>query len=128
MAPLTLALAFLMISRVPYPSFKTINLNQRAQVELVALMLLVLAMLFAMPQFTFFMLATAYVASGPYLLLRGRACTSARADAGAITGRWPCTAAAQGPFSRRCSPRHRRFVREFAASGSLSATSADCPA
>jgi phosphatidylserine synthase len=70
-APLTVALAFLMISRVPYPSFKTINLNQRARVELVALMLLVLAFLFAMPQFTFFMLATAYVASGPYLLLMG---------------------------------------------------------
>jgi hypothetical protein len=34
-------------------------------------MLLVLAFLFAMPQFTFFMLATAYVTSGPYLLLTG---------------------------------------------------------
>ena len=71
MAPLTVALACLMISRVPYPSFKTINLDQRARVELVAVMLLVLAFLFAMPQFTFFMLATAYVASGPYLLLTG---------------------------------------------------------
>jgi phosphatidylserine synthase len=71
MAPLTVALASLMISRVPYPSFKTINLDQRARVELVAVMLLVLAFLFAMPQFTFFMLATAYVASGPYLLLSG---------------------------------------------------------
>ena len=71
MAPLTVALASLMISRVPYPSFKTINLDQRARVELVAVMLLVLAFLFAMPQFTFFMLATAYVVSGPYLLLTG---------------------------------------------------------
>jgi hypothetical protein len=71
MAPLTVALASLMISRVPYPSFKTINPDQRARVELVAAMLLVLAFLFAMPQFTFFMLATAYVASGPYLLLTG---------------------------------------------------------
>jgi CDP-diacylglycerol--serine O-phosphatidyltransferase len=71
MAPLTVALAALMISRVPYPSFKTLNLRQHAPVELVAVMLLALAFLFAMPQFTFFMLATAYVASGPYLLLRG---------------------------------------------------------
>jgi len=71
MAPLTVALAGLMISRVPYPSFKTIDLRQHAPVELVAVMLLTLAFLFAMPQFTFFMLATAYVASGPYLLLTG---------------------------------------------------------
>ena len=71
MAPLTVALASLMISRVPYPSFKNVNLRQHAPVELVAVMLLVLAFLFAMPQFTFFMLATAYVVSGPYLLLRG---------------------------------------------------------
>jgi CDP-diacylglycerol---serine O-phosphatidyltransferase len=71
MAPLTVALAGLMISRVPYPSFKSINLDQRARIELVFLMLLVLAFLFAMPQFTFFMLAAAYVASGPYLLLTG---------------------------------------------------------
>jgi len=71
MAPLTVALASLMISRVPYPSFKTINLRRRAPVELVAVMLVALAFLFAMPQFSFFMLATAYVASGPYLLLTG---------------------------------------------------------
>jgi len=70
-APLTVVLASLMISRVPYPSFKTINLRQRAPVELVAVMLIALAFLFAMPQFTFFMLAAAYVVSGPYLLLRG---------------------------------------------------------
>lgn len=71
MAPLTVALAALMISRVPYPSFKTLNPSQHARLELVAVMLLTLAFLFAMPQFTFFMLATAYVASGPYLLLTG---------------------------------------------------------
>ena len=34
MAPLMLALASLMISRVPYPSFKSINLRKRAQFEL----------------------------------------------------------------------------------------------
>jgi CDP-diacylglycerol--serine O-phosphatidyltransferase len=71
MAPLTVALASLMISRVPYSSFKTLDLRQHARVEWVVVMLLTLAFLFAMPQFTFFMLATAYVASGPYLLLIG---------------------------------------------------------
>jgi CDP-diacylglycerol---serine O-phosphatidyltransferase len=69
MAPLTLALGGLMISRVPYPSFKTINLAQHARVELVALMLVVFAFLFAMPQLTALVLATAYVASGPFLML-----------------------------------------------------------
>jgi len=71
MAPLTLALAGLMISRVPYPSFKGIDLQKRAQIELMAGVLVVAAMLFAMPQFTWFLLATAYVLSGPYLMLRG---------------------------------------------------------
>jgi CDP-diacylglycerol--serine O-phosphatidyltransferase len=71
MAPLTVALAGLMISRVPYPSFKTVNLRQRAAVEWVVAMLVLLAFLFAMPQFTAFLLATAYVVSGPYLLMRG---------------------------------------------------------
>lgn len=71
MAPLTLALAGLMISRVPYPSFKGIDLRKRAQIELMVGVLVVAAMLFAMPQFTWFVLATAYVLSGPYLLARG---------------------------------------------------------
>jgi CDP-diacylglycerol--serine O-phosphatidyltransferase len=79
MAPLTVALAGLMISRVPYPSFKTINLRQRAAVELLVAMLVVLAFLFAMPQFTAFVLSAAYVASGPYLLIRGERTQTAAA-------------------------------------------------
>ena len=39
MAPITLALGGLMISRVPYPSFKTMKLEKRAQVELVITMM-----------------------------------------------------------------------------------------
>jgi CDP-diacylglycerol---serine O-phosphatidyltransferase len=70
-APLTLGLAALMISRVPYPSFKSINLRKRAQFEVMAGVLVVAAMLFAMPQFTAFVLASAYVLSGPALFLRG---------------------------------------------------------
>jgi len=76
MAPLTLALAGLMISRVPYPSFKGIDLRRRAQIELMAGVLVVAAMLFAMPQFTWFVLATAYVLSGPYLMMRGEHITA----------------------------------------------------
>ncbi|MGH8013130.1 MAG: CDP-diacylglycerol--serine O-phosphatidyltransferase, partial [Candidatus Binataceae bacterium] len=71
MAPLTLALAALMISRVPYPSFKSLHLKKRAQIGVVIAVLVVAALLFAMPQFTLFVLAAVYVLSGPYLLLRG---------------------------------------------------------
>ena len=70
-APATLALGGLMISRVPYPSFKAMKLEKRAQVELVITMMVVAAMLFAVPQLTAFMLAAAYVLSGPWLMIRG---------------------------------------------------------
>jgi CDP-diacylglycerol--serine O-phosphatidyltransferase len=71
MVPITLALGGLMISRVPYPSFKAVKLEKRAQVELVITMMVFAAMLFAMPQLTAFLLSTAYVLSGPALMLRG---------------------------------------------------------
>jgi CDP-diacylglycerol--serine O-phosphatidyltransferase len=71
MAPITLALGGLMISRVPYPSFKAMKLEKRAQVELVIGMIVLAAMLFAMPQLTAFLLSAAYVLSGPALMLRG---------------------------------------------------------
>ena len=71
MVPFTLVLGGLMISRVPYPSFKTMKFEKRAQVELVIAMMLLAAMLFAMPQLTAFLLSSAYVLSGPVLMLRG---------------------------------------------------------
>jgi CDP-diacylglycerol--serine O-phosphatidyltransferase len=71
MAPVMLALATLMVSRVPYPSFKAINLRKRAQFELMAGVLVVAAMLLAMPQFTACVIASAYVLSGPICYLRG---------------------------------------------------------
>ncbi len=71
MVPITLTLGGLMISRVPYPSFKSIKLEKRAQVELVIVMMVIAAMLFAMPQLTAFMLSAAYVLSGPSLMIRG---------------------------------------------------------
>jgi CDP-diacylglycerol---serine O-phosphatidyltransferase len=70
-APMTLMLAALMVSSVPYPSFKSIHPRKRAQVEIMAGVLVVAAMFLAMPQFTLFILALAYVASGPILLARG---------------------------------------------------------
>jgi CDP-diacylglycerol--serine O-phosphatidyltransferase len=71
MAPITLALGLLMISRVPYPSFKTITVHKRAPIELTIGVVMAAAMLFALPQLTAFLLAAAFVLSGPYLMLRG---------------------------------------------------------
>jgi CDP-diacylglycerol--serine O-phosphatidyltransferase len=71
MTPMTLLLAVLMISSVPYPSFKSIHPRKRAQVEIMAGVLVVAAMFLAMPQFTFFILALSYVVSGPIMFARG---------------------------------------------------------
>jgi CDP-diacylglycerol--serine O-phosphatidyltransferase len=71
MAPVTLALAGLMVSRVPYPSFKGIDIRRRAPLELMLVVLLIAALLIAMPQFTTFVMATAYVLSGPLMWLQG---------------------------------------------------------
>jgi CDP-diacylglycerol--serine O-phosphatidyltransferase len=71
MAPMTLLLAALMISSVPYPSFKSIHPRKRAQIEIMAGVLVVASMFLAMPQFTLFVLAFCYVISGPILLARG---------------------------------------------------------
>jgi CDP-diacylglycerol--serine O-phosphatidyltransferase len=71
MALVCVTLAGLMVSRVPYPSFKGIDLRHSAPIELMILVLLVAAMLLAMPQLTTFILSTAYVLSGPYNWIRG---------------------------------------------------------
>ncbi len=71
MAPITLALGLLMISRVPYPSFKTITVHKRAPIELTIGVVMAAATLFALPQLTAFLLAAVFVLSGPYLMLRG---------------------------------------------------------
>ena len=71
MAPITLALGLLMISRVPYPSFKTIDVHRRAPIELMMGVLMVAACVFAMPQVSAFVLAASYVLSGPILMVRG---------------------------------------------------------
>jgi CDP-diacylglycerol--serine O-phosphatidyltransferase len=71
MAPITALLASLMISRVPYPSFKGIKLERRAQIELLIGVIVFAAMLFAIPQLTTLIVAAAYVLSGPSLMIRG---------------------------------------------------------
>ena len=83
-APLTFALAALMISRVPYPSFKVLHFRKRVQIELMAGVLVVVAMLLAMPQFTLFVLAAAYVLSGPFLILRGEGMSAKAAVLGPV--------------------------------------------
>ncbi len=69
--PMTVALAGLMISRIPYPSFKTIDLRRRAPVETLIAVLLALGFMIAVPQLSFFLVATGYMLSGPLLMLRG---------------------------------------------------------
>ncbi len=71
-APLTLALACLMVSRVPYPSFKSIKHRDRVPVELFALVLIGVAVMITIPQLSVFALGCAYVLSGPFLYLRGQ--------------------------------------------------------
>jgi CDP-diacylglycerol--serine O-phosphatidyltransferase len=69
--PLTVALSAAMISRVPYPSFKSLNLRRTAPLEMLVGLLILAAFLFAMPQLTVFVAAIAYLLSGPVLLLGG---------------------------------------------------------
>ena len=45
--------------------------GKRAQIEIMAVVLVVAAMFLAMPQFTLFVLALGYVLSGPILMARG---------------------------------------------------------
>ena len=81
-APLTLALACLMISRVPYPSFKAIKHRERVPIELVALVVIGVAAGITMSQLTLFLLSSAYVLSGPFLFARGQRIDRAPADSG----------------------------------------------
>jgi CDP-diacylglycerol---serine O-phosphatidyltransferase len=74
-APLTVALSGLMVSRVPYPSFKTIDLRKPARLEVLASVLVIAAFLLALPQITAFVLTTGYVLSGPILMLMGERMT-----------------------------------------------------
>jgi CDP-diacylglycerol--serine O-phosphatidyltransferase len=76
-APLTPALACLMISRIPYPSFKSIKQRDRVPVEWLAVVLICVAAMITLPQLTLFILSAAYVVSGPLLFVRGERITLA---------------------------------------------------
>jgi phosphatidylserine synthase len=65
-----------MISRVPYPSFKSIDFYHRAPLAVTAGVMVVLTFLVAVPQLTACVLATAYVLSGPFLMLAGEQMTA----------------------------------------------------
>jgi CDP-diacylglycerol--serine O-phosphatidyltransferase len=75
-AAVTLTLGGLMISRVPYPSFKSIDFYHRAPFQVTVGVLVVLAFLVAVPQVTTCLLATSYVLSGPVLMLAGERMTA----------------------------------------------------
>ncbi len=70
MAVLTLALAFLMVSRVPYPSFKAISLRHATPPMTIA-MLAALGILIAAPELAALLFASVYLLSGPLLFARG---------------------------------------------------------
>ena len=74
-ALLTIALSAAMISRIPYPSFKSVNLRRTAPLEILVGVLIAAAFFFAMPQLTAFGAALAYVLSGPILMLKGEKMT-----------------------------------------------------
>ncbi len=90
MIPVTMVLACLMISRVPYPSFKAISLR-RATPTMVIAMLAVLGLLLAAPELVAFLLAFVYLLSGPYLLVRGER------TGRDVPGLWPVADRPVGP-------------------------------
>jgi CDP-diacylglycerol---serine O-phosphatidyltransferase len=71
MVPLTPILALAMISRIPYPTFKAIDWGQHASLETAVAVLIGLALSLAVPQVMAFVAGTAYLLSGPVLMLMG---------------------------------------------------------
>jgi CDP-diacylglycerol--serine O-phosphatidyltransferase len=69
-AGLTLILGCLMVSRVPYPSFKSFNLRRLSLPAMIA-MIVTLSVLVALPQLAAFLFATGYLLSGPFLIALG---------------------------------------------------------
>lgn len=71
MAPLVPVLAFMMISRIPYPSFKAIDFKRHASIGTTVGTLVFLGLLAAIPQLMALLAAVAYVFSGPILMAMG---------------------------------------------------------
>jgi|TergutMp193P3_1026864.scaffolds.fasta_scaffold00928_6 CDP-diacylglycerol--serine O-phosphatidyltransferase len=75
-------LSFLMVSNVPYTSFKRIKLSKIRTIELFAILIVLIILVVIFPQNTIFIIFTVYAASGllfyvPRLLLRRRNMSSA---------------------------------------------------
>jgi CDP-diacylglycerol--serine O-phosphatidyltransferase len=82
MVPLTLILAYLMVSRVPYPSSKSMSLRHTTLPMTIA-MLIAIGFLLSTPRIAVCVFASIYLASGPILFARGE-----RIDAD-VPGLWP---------------------------------------
>jgi CDP-diacylglycerol--serine O-phosphatidyltransferase len=65
-----LLLSFLMVSTIPYPSFKKLELKKYTGYRALVLFLLFLVVLFVEPIFTLFFLSALYVAFGPVKVMR----------------------------------------------------------
>jgi CDP-diacylglycerol--serine O-phosphatidyltransferase len=72
MTPIALVLACLMVSSVPYPSFKGINIKRRVSLETVTAVMIGIGVLMVLPQVSVLILSIGYVLSGPFLLLSAR--------------------------------------------------------
>jgi len=86
MAVITLALAGLMVSRIPYPALKALNFRERA-FEVVIVMLVGVVLLSLAPRLTAFAAAAAYILSGPILIATGEQIEAGQADVRAGAGR-----------------------------------------
>ncbi len=78
----TAGIAFAMISTIRYRSQKYANLQRERSFAYVIFFVLLLVLMFRWPQETFFIIAIAYVSSGPLLRLWSIAFPSQRSDTG----------------------------------------------
>jgi len=69
---LTVALALLMVSKVYYPNFKTINIHKRRPFSTFLIVILALVIVFDKPVVTLFVMFFVYILSGPVLWLLKR--------------------------------------------------------
>ncbi len=67
LAPLILLLAFLMVSTIPYPSFKQVVVPRKRSFQVLAAMVVLLVLVAAYPQLFVFTMAALYALAGPFL-------------------------------------------------------------
>ncbi len=86
MAAITLVLAGLMVSRIPYPALKFLNFREHA-FEAAIVMLVGVVLLSLAPRLTAFAVAAAYILSGPILTATGEQIEAGEAGVRAAAGR-----------------------------------------